>query len=611
MNMPLTRKLKRIARGFVNKLTDKPKGPTIADFFDTDWYRTQAPKLDTVEDALAHYLANGVAQNLNPHPLFNTNWYLRQYPDVANAGLNPLLHYVESGAKEGRSPSAYFDATWYTSKYPAANFTQGGALAHFLQTGARTNCNPNPYFDTEWYQARYPEVQSYARDPLSHFVLVGERAGYQPGPSFDPSWYVMCNPDVAQWSGTAFEHYLTTGARENRTAVRGPYDFQSAVALAKGLAAPIVSTDCIRATLELPVGSIRDMIDKPDGAELVYLAPERSAEGITEKLAPYPGLPYVALLHDALALGGTRYLVAGEKIRHDEAAAFQNVKDAALKYHRAAQTSGGNLMLNFQLKPANWVDTGIDVMHEYSNNYFHFVAETLPRMILAEEAELPADVPYIVERDLHENMAKLLSMANTSGRPILPVESDTMYRVGALYIPSDVTSVVDSYEAGESGRWSCLDVPRIRTAVARCKAFVPSTRAVLRKRKIYAGRSGGIRQLTNQQELEAALAARGFEIMRTDGLDVQTQITIFREAEVIIAPTGAQLTNLVWVEPGTQVIVLASDHPSHQLYLWELLGRVSKADVTCVIGPRAYVRNDKYSVHDDYSINVQHVLDLI
>ncbi|WP_438858437.1 glycosyltransferase family 61 protein [Achromobacter spanius] len=610
MIMPLTRKLKRIARGFVNKLTAKAKGPAIADFFDADWYRTQAPGLESVKDPLAHYLAKGVELNLNPHPLFDTGWYLRQYPDVASAGLNPLLHYIDSGAKEGRSPSAYFDAPWYARKYPFASLTTGGALAHFLQSGARTGCNPNPYFDTAWYQARYPEVESFARDPLSHFVLVGERAGYQPGPSFDPRWYVMRNPDVAQWTGTPFTHYVMTGARENRAAVRGAFDFQTGAALARQLAAPIVSAESIRATLELPVGSVQDLIGKPDGAELIYLAPARSAEGISDTLGSYPGLPYVALLHDALALGGTRYIAAGEKIRHDETAAFRNVKDAAIKYHRANLTSTGNLMLNFQLKPANWVDAGIDLMHEYSNNYFHFVAETLPRMILAEEAGLPADVPYIVERDLHNNMSMLLAMANPSGRPVLPVESDTMYRVGALYIPSDVTSVVDSYEAGDAGRLSCLDVPRIRTAVARCKAAVPS-RGAARKRKIYAGRSGGLRQLTNQQELEEALAARGFEIIRTDSLDIKTQITIFRDAEVIIAPTGAQLTNVVWAEPGTQVIVLASDHPSHQLYLWELLGRVSRAQVTCVIGPRAFVRNDKYSVHDDYSINVQNVLDLI
>lgn len=610
MIMPIPQKMKGIARRCFNKLAARVNGPAIADLFDADWYRTQAPGLEDVKNPVAHYLAKGVELNLNPSPLFHTDWYLRQNPDVANAGLNPLVHYIDSGAKEGRSPCAYFDGQWYARKYPLSRLKQGGALAHFMKTGARNGCNPNPYFDTAWYQAQYPEVQKYPRDPLSHFVLIGEPAGYRPGPAFDPEWYLMRNPDVAQWAGTPFTHYLLTGAREKRSAVRGPFDYHDTAALSRQLAAPVVSTESVRATLELPAGSVQNLLSKPEDAELIYQAAQRNVVGVSEPLGSYPGVPYVALLHNVLALGGTRYIAAGERFIHDEVAAFQNVKDAAVKYHRASLSPADNLILNFQLKPANWVDAGISIMHEYSNNYFHFVAETLPRMILAEEAGLPAHVPYIVERELHPNMLQLLNVVNDAGRPILPVESDTMYRVGSLYLPSDVSSVVDSYEAGEAGRQSCLDVARIRTAVARCKARFPSLGA-RHKRKIYAGRSGGLRQLTNQQELEAALAARGFEIIRTDGLDVQTQISIFRDAEIIIAPTGAQLTNVIWTEPGTQVIVLASDHPSHQLYLWELLGRVSQANVTSVAGPRAFVRNDKYSVHDDYSINVQNVLDLI
>ncbi len=608
--MALPSIFKRVLSRVYGKMAANAPGPVLADLFDADWYRTQRADLADVTNPIAHYLTQGAAQGLNPHPLFHTAWYLANNPDVAAAGTNPLLHYIASGAREGRSPCAYFDAPWYQRKYPIVGIKDGGALLHFMKTGSQQGCNPNPYFDTAWYLNAYPEVASYPRDPLSHFVLVGEAAGNRPGPDFDPKWYLVRNPDVANWPGSPFTHYLAAGARENRSAVRGPHDFDSAAALTRRLAAPLVSQEGVPATLELPLGRIEELFDAPDGAKRVFQAAERSAQGVSAQPAPHPGLPYVALLQNALALGGTRFVAAQERIRHDETAAFLDVKDAAVKYHRASVDRDGQVVLNFLLKPANWVEAGIDIMHEYSNNYFHFVVETLPRMILAEEADLPADVPYMVERTLHSNMLQLLDLANTSGRPILPLESDTMYRVGTLYYPSDVTSVVDSYEAGEGGRLSCLDIPRIRTAVARCKNSFPAL-AAPRKRKIYAGRSGGLRQLTNQQELEAALAARGFEIIRTDGLDIQTQIAIFRDAEVIIAPTGAQLTNMVWAEPGTQVIVLASDHPSHQLYLWELLGRVSQARVSCVLGPRAFARDDKYSVHDDYSVDVQKILDQI
>ncbi len=37
--------------------------------------------------------------------LFDAEWYLREYADVASAGIDPLRHYVEFGAKEGRWPN--------------------------------------------------------------------------------------------------------------------------------------------------------------------------------------------------------------------------------------------------------------------------------------------------------------------------------------------------------------------------------------------------------------------------------------------------------------------------------------------------------------------------
>jgi hypothetical protein len=37
--------------------------------------------------------------------LFDADWYLRYYTDVAEAGIDPLRHYVEFGAKEGRAPN--------------------------------------------------------------------------------------------------------------------------------------------------------------------------------------------------------------------------------------------------------------------------------------------------------------------------------------------------------------------------------------------------------------------------------------------------------------------------------------------------------------------------
>lgn len=38
--------------------------------------------------------------------LFDAEWYLRHYTDVADAGFDPLIHYVVHGVKEGREPNS-------------------------------------------------------------------------------------------------------------------------------------------------------------------------------------------------------------------------------------------------------------------------------------------------------------------------------------------------------------------------------------------------------------------------------------------------------------------------------------------------------------------------
>ena len=37
--------------------------------------------------------------------VFDKDWYLRTYDDVAKAGVNPERHFVMYGAREGRSPN--------------------------------------------------------------------------------------------------------------------------------------------------------------------------------------------------------------------------------------------------------------------------------------------------------------------------------------------------------------------------------------------------------------------------------------------------------------------------------------------------------------------------
>jgi glycosyltransferase involved in cell wall biosynthesis len=71
--------------------------------FDSDWYLKQYPDIAiTGINPIKHFVRRGVFEGRNPSPKFHTNAYLEHYDDVAQVGINPLVHYILYGKSEGR-----------------------------------------------------------------------------------------------------------------------------------------------------------------------------------------------------------------------------------------------------------------------------------------------------------------------------------------------------------------------------------------------------------------------------------------------------------------------------------------------------------------------------
>jgi hypothetical protein len=72
--------------------------------FDGDWYvHRYADVAAAAVDPAAHYLESGWREGRDPSPSFSTSAYLKSNSDVARAGINPLLHFIEFGYSEGRN----------------------------------------------------------------------------------------------------------------------------------------------------------------------------------------------------------------------------------------------------------------------------------------------------------------------------------------------------------------------------------------------------------------------------------------------------------------------------------------------------------------------------
>jgi glycosyltransferase involved in cell wall biosynthesis len=76
--------------------------------FDEEWYLTKYPDIAEAKvDPLLHYLNYGGLEGRDPGPTFNSSAYLYDNPYVRRAGINPLVHYLKYGKNEERVPAAH------------------------------------------------------------------------------------------------------------------------------------------------------------------------------------------------------------------------------------------------------------------------------------------------------------------------------------------------------------------------------------------------------------------------------------------------------------------------------------------------------------------------
>ena len=87
----------------------EPVVDPVHHMFSGDWYLHEYPDVaEAGMDPLRHYQSHGKFEGRNPHPFFHTRWYLELYPDVAACGMDPFHHYLTVGIKEGRTPHPLF-----------------------------------------------------------------------------------------------------------------------------------------------------------------------------------------------------------------------------------------------------------------------------------------------------------------------------------------------------------------------------------------------------------------------------------------------------------------------------------------------------------------------
>lgn len=186
------------------------------------------------------------------------------------------------------------------------------------------------------------------------------------------------------------------------------------------------------------------------------------------------------------------------------------------------------------------------------HNYGHFLVDCLPALLAAEQAGALATHPAVAPPLLPWQAELLTLLVSAAGLP-------TVLDAPVARLDEAVFATCMDHFLHAPG--PPLDAVRARILAAAAIADDPAA-----PKRIYVSRLGSQkRELVNEAELEAALAARGFTIVRPETLSVRDQIALFHRAETIVAPAGAALANILFCKPGTKVFEI---QPSNFIGVW-------------------------------------------
>jgi hypothetical protein len=90
--------------------------------FDKKYYKRNLKrygiKLKGKKKLLNHFQSYGKSLQLSPNKIFDTSFYLMQYPDIRENSVHPYRHYLEFGWIENRKPnSRVCEETVMTQQY--------------------------------------------------------------------------------------------------------------------------------------------------------------------------------------------------------------------------------------------------------------------------------------------------------------------------------------------------------------------------------------------------------------------------------------------------------------------------------------------------------------
>lgn len=180
--------------------------------------------------------------------------------------------------------------------------------------------------------------------------------------------------------------------------------------------------------------------------------------------------------------------------------------------------------------------------------YYHWMVELLPRLGMLQQHGIDiSGIDHFLIREISGNW-QLETLAQLGIGPDRIVETRKRPRIHCDQL----------FHVDHAGG---INLKMHRFVPQWLKHLFPLAPAPDAPKRLYIGRPEGVRRgVINELELAPILEHHGVTRVVMEGLSVAEQARLLSGAELVIAPHGGALTNMVFCRPGTRIVELLSRH---------------------------------------------------
>lgn len=220
-------------------------------------------------------------------------------------------------------------------------------------------------------------------------------------------------------------------------------------------------------------------------------------------------------------------------------------------------------------KVVNYFETPVFFFIYNTDNYYHFIYDTLPYLITffhlkskIYSIKLLMNYPNSQSTEFYKFVKEFLKLLNIGDEDIIIVDPNTIYK--NLYVSSSYTHGIDSNLPPRTEIYDLYNkiVTNIKSKGSK-KPF-PKKIYVSRRTHLNSDKSNigtdytSKRKMVNEDELVNYLSQKGFSEVFTENYSTEDKILMFANAEHVVGAVGGGLCNVLFSQPECKLTAIIS-----------------------------------------------------